>query len=99
MLQEKESNNEVAPKWRSVVTRKPCGNAVDNRHLEVALCQRGVVVLETPSNMGAVTENASLSCQIKQIRGQYFAVPVSLKVSAGFPYTSLINSWYVALSV
>jgi hypothetical protein len=42
--------------------------------------------------MGVVTENASLSCQMKQIRGQYFAVPVSLKVSAGFPYISLINS-------
>jgi hypothetical protein len=51
-----------------------------------------VVVLETPSNMGVITKNASLSCQMKQIRGQYFSVPVSLKVSAGFPYTSLINS-------
>jgi hypothetical protein len=91
-LQEKESNAEVAPKWRGVVNRKPCGNAVDNRVLEASLCQWGVVVLETPSNMGAVTEKASLSCQMKQIRGQYFAVPVSLKVSAGFPYISLINS-------
>jgi hypothetical protein len=60
--------------------------------LEAALCKWGVVVLETPSKMGAVTKKASLSCQMKQIHGQYFAVPVSLKVSIGFPYTSLINS-------
>jgi hypothetical protein len=91
-LQEKESNAEVVPKWRGVVNRKPCGNVVDNRDLEAALCQWGVVVLETPSAVGVVTENALLSCQVKQIRGQYFAVPVSLKVSVGFPYTSLINS-------
>jgi len=78
--------------WRGVVNKKPCGNVVDNWDMEAALCQWGVVVLETPSNMGVITENASLSCQMKQIHGQYFAVPVSLKVSAGFPYTSLINS-------
>jgi hypothetical protein len=65
---------------------------VDKWDLEAVLCQWGVVVLETPSNMGAVTKNASLSCQMKQIHGQYFAVPVSLMVSTGFPYTSLINS-------
>jgi hypothetical protein len=64
---------------------------VDNRDLEAALCKWGVAVLETPSNMGAVTENASLSCQMKQIRGQYFAVPMSLALRARFPYTSLIN--------
>ena len=75
-----------------MVTKKPCGNVVDYRDLEAALCQRGVVVLETPSNMGTVTKNASLSCQMKQIHGQYFAVPVSLKLRAGFPYTSLINT-------
>jgi len=91
-LQEKESNAEVAPKWRGVVTKKPCSKVVNKRDLEAALCQWGVVVLETPSNMGVITKNASLSCQMKQIRGQYFSVPVSLKVSAGFPYTSLINS-------
>jgi hypothetical protein len=91
LLQEKESNEEVAPKWRDVVTRKPCGSVVDNRDLEAALCKWGVAVLETPSNMGAVTENASLSCQMKQIRGQYFAVPMSLALRARFPYTSLIN--------
>ena len=91
-MQEKESNAEVTPKWRGVVNRKPCGTVVDNRDLEGALCQWGVVVFETPSNMGAVTENVSLSCQMKKIHGQYFAVPVSVKVSVGFPYTSLINS-------
>ena len=91
-MQEKESNEEVAPKWRDVVTRKPCGNDVDNRDLEAALCKWGVAVLETPSNMAVVTENASLPCQMKQIRGQYFAVPVSLELRVRFPYTSLINS-------
>jgi len=91
-LQEKESNAEVAPKWRGLVTKKPCGKVVDNRDLEAALCQWGVVVLETPSNMGVITDNASLSCQMKQIHGQYFSVPVSLMVSTGFPFTSLINS-------
>jgi hypothetical protein len=65
---------------------------VGNRDLQAALCQWGVVVLETPTNMGVITENASLSCQVKQIRGHYFSVPVSLKVSIGFPFTSLINS-------
>jgi hypothetical protein len=91
-LQERESNDEVAPRWREVVSRKPCGNVVDNQDLEAALCKWGVAVLETPPNMGGLTENASLSCQMKQIRGQYFAVPVSLEVRAGFPYTNLINS-------
>jgi hypothetical protein len=91
-LQEKESHEEVALKWRGIVNRKPCGSVVDNWDLEATLCQWGVVVLETPSSMGAVTENASLSCQMKQIHGHYFAVPVSLKVSAGFPFTGLINS-------
>ena len=91
-MQEKESNEEVAPKWRDVVSRKPCGKVVDNRDLEAALCKWGVAVLETPSNMGVVTANASLSCQMKQIRGQYFAVPVSLELRVGFPYTTLINS-------
>lgn len=92
-LKERESNEEVAPRWRDVVSRKPCSNIVDNRDLEAALCEWGVAVLETPPNMGVVIENASLSCQMKQIRGQYFAVPVSLELRARFPYTSLINSY------
>jgi hypothetical protein len=91
-LQERESNDEVAPRWQEVVNRKPCANIVDNQDLKAVMCEWGVAVLETPSNMGVVAENASLTCQMKQIRGQHFAVPVSLEVRAGFPYTSFINS-------
>ncbi|XP_069676419.1 glutamate receptor ionotropic, delta-1-like [Periplaneta americana] len=87
-LKESEAAKEVAPQWREVVARKPCGNAVTKRDLEAVLCRWGVAVLETPSNMAVTKESA---CHMKQIRGHYFAVPVSLEFRANLPYTHLIN--------